>query len=128
VDHDPSARCQHGAQHVDKANDGATDPGDAAADLIQHAGDRHRTGLDRRRAFHPADFVDQAGIVGRKTRDFRLYAAVAQAATEPLEQPSTESVELGNFRHIDEDIGAASGQLLGVGNDPLEHRCEARGP
>ena len=48
VDHDPAARGEHRAEHVDQADDGGADAGHAAADLIQHPRNRHRGGVDRR--------------------------------------------------------------------------------
>src|SRR6202035_731664 len=54
--------------------------------------------------------------------------ALGQAAAQPLDQPGPESVELGDLRDIDEDVGPAAGQLLGVGDHLLKHRREARGP
>ena len=128
MDQDPAARGKHRAQHVDQADQGRADAGHAAADLIQHPGNRHRRGVDGGRRLHPAHLVDQAGIIGRKPGDLGLDAALGQAAAQPLDQPGAEGVELGDLRDIDEDVGPAAGQLFGVGHHLLQHRRKARGP
>jgi hypothetical protein len=128
ADQHPAAGGQHRAEHVDQADQGGADAGHAAADLVQHPGDRHRTGVECGARLHPAHFIDQAGIIGRKPGDLRLHPALGQAAAKPLDQPGTEGVEPGDLRNIDEDIGPAAGQLFGVGDDPLEIGRKTRGP
>ena len=78
--------------------------------------DRRRRG----RGLHPAHLVDQAGIIGRQPGDLGLHAALGQAAAKPLDQPGAEGVELGHLRDVDGDVGPAAGELLDVGDDPLE--------
>ena len=123
-----AGRGKHRAEHVDQSDQGAADAGHAAADLFQHAGDRHRTGLDDRLGFDPAHLVDQAGIIGGEPGDLGLDAALGQAAAQPLDQPGAERVELRHLRDVDEDVGPAAAKLFGVGHHLFEHRGKAGRP
>ncbi len=78
--------------------------------------------------FHPAHFVDQARIVGREAGDLGLDTALGQAAAQPLDQPGAEGVEFRHLRDVDEDVGPAATELLGVGHQPLQHRGKAGRP
>jgi hypothetical protein len=91
---DMGGRGEHRAQHVDQPDQGAADAGHGAADLLQHARDRHPVSFDDRLGLHPAHLVDQAGIIGRKPGDLALDAVLCQASPQPLDQPGTERVEL----------------------------------
>ncbi len=68
------------------------------------------------------------GIVGREPRDLGLDRALRQAATQPLDQPGTEGVELGDFGDIDEDALRAAGELLGIGHNAFKNWRKGRGP
>ena len=122
---DVAGRGEHRAEHVDQSDQGAADAGHAAADLFQHAGDRHRMGLDDGLGFDPAHLVDQAGIIGGEPGDLGLDAALGQAAAQPLDQPGAEGVELRDLRDVDEDVGTAAAKLFGVGHHLLEHRAQS---
>src|SRR3954452_6547921 len=116
MNHDVAGRRDHRAEHVDQSDQSAADTGYAAADLFQHAGDGHRMTLDDGLGFDPAHLVDQAGIIGREPSDLGFDAAVGQATAQPFDQPGAESVELGDLRDVDEDVGTAAAQLFGVGH------------
>ena len=94
---DVGGRGQHRAEHVDQPDQRAAGADDAAADLLQHAGNGHRVGFNGRLRLHAADLVDQARIVGREAGDLGLDAALGQAAAQPLDQPGAEGVQL---RHL----------------------------
>ena len=128
MQHHPAAGGEHRAEHVDQADEGLADADDAAADLRQHARDRDLRPLDDRAGFHAAHLVDQARIIGGETRDLGLDIALGQAAAQPLDQPGAERIELRDLRDVDEDVGAAAGELLGIAHDGLEQRRKRRGP
>ena len=128
VDQDAAGRRKHRAEHVDQSDQGAADAGHAAADLFQHARDRHPVGFDDRLGLHPAHLVDQARIIGREPGDLGLDAALGQAAAQPLDQPGAEGVELRDLRDVDEDVGPAAAELLGVGDHSFQHRRKAGRP
>ncbi len=88
------ARGQHGAEHVDQADDGGAETGDVAADLIQHPQNRHRRYPDGASGFDPAHFVDQARIIRRQACDLRLHPALGQAAAQSFDQPGSKGIEL----------------------------------
>ena len=123
-----AGRCQHRAEHLDQSDQGAADAGHAAADLLQHARDRHRTGLDDGLGFDPAHLVDEAGIIRRQAGDLGLDAAIGQAAAQPFDQPGAERIEFRHLRDVDEDVGAAAAKLFGIGHHLLEHRGKAGRP
>src|SRR5207253_6469121 len=61
--------------------------------------------------------------------DFGLdTAAVGQAAAQPFDQPGAERVEFGNPGHINEDVGTASSEFLGVADDLFKRGRKAGGP
>ena len=129
MDQDIAGGGKHRAEHVDQADKGAADPDHAAADLFEHAGDRHRLAFGRRRGLHAAHFVRQdwnSSPRGRRSAPRRR--CVAEAAAQTLDQPGAESVEAGDLRDVDEDVGPAAAELFGVGDDFLQHRGMAGDP
>src|SRR5260370_9886833 len=127
MNHHSADRGEDSAEHVDQSDQGRAEAGHVADDLIQHAGNRHRRGMDHGGRFPPAHFVDQARIVRRKPGDPGLDGAMGEAAAKPFDQPGPEGVEFGDLRHIDEDVGPASGQPFGVRHHLLKHRRKAGG-
>ena len=84
--------------------------------------------FDDRLRLHAANLVDQARIIGREAGDLGLDPALGQAAAQPLDQPGAEGIEFRHLRDVDEDVGPAAAELLGVGHQSFQHRGKAGRP